>query len=283
MSTASAPDAHAHPAPPFAGSLLDEIAPPAGPAPQAAAPAVAARRRVRLPAPLARLWARRPLRYATLALLLLALGVGVFLWLRPRPQPDYALDPMEDVLDYTLLSEDFNHLPIDQRLKLLADLINRLKTMSGDDSAAMAAFAAAINSDRLRAQIEENASRLALDMWDKYALDYQAKPADSRGQYLDDVLLNMMKMMDTVAGVQSDKTDEQRLAEAREQARRDREALQSGKGPSAGQLARMADLMRNRVGSHSSPQQQQRGMQLMRDMTRHLRGQDPETGKPVKK
>jgi hypothetical protein len=43
----------------------------------------------------------------------------------------------------------------------------------------------------------------------------------------------------------------------------------------------MADLMRNRVGQHSPPQQQQRGMQLMRDMTRHLRGQDAVTGKPL--
>ena len=89
----------------------------------------------------------------------------------------------------------------------------------------------------------------------------------------------MTKLMETVAGEHSDKTDEQRLKEARDQAKRDQDALSKGEGPTAGQLTRMADLMRNRVGQHSAPQQQQRGMQLERDMTRNLRGQDPETGK----
>ncbi len=260
-------------------SILDGVVPAGqgGAAEKQRAP----RRSRRAPAWLARAWGNRRLRYGGLALVLIGGGLAAFVALRPVPQPDYAEDPMDDVLGYTLLTDEFNALPVDKRLELLGELIQRVKTMSGDDSAMMAAFAASIDTDKLRKQLEENASRLALDVWDKYAIDYQGKPADQRGDYLDQTLLNMEKMMETVAGVSSDKTDEQRLADARRQAKRDQDRLSKGEGPTGGQLARLADVMRNRVGQHSAPQQQQRGMQLMRDMTRHLRGQDPVTGKPT--
>lgn len=265
---------------PLTGSLLEGIeAPSAEPS-----PTPVARVGPRLPRVFTRAvawaWGNRPVRYGSLAMLLLGLGLGLFLALRPVPQPDFAEDPIDDLLNYTLLTDEFNALPVDQRLELLRELIDRLKTMSGDDSAMMAAFAASIDTDKLRKQIEENASRLALDVWDKFALDYQGVPSDNRSVYLDQVVLDMTKLLETVGGVQSEKSDEQRLKEARDQAKRDVEMLDSGKGPTAGQLARMGDFMRNRVGSNSSPQQQARGMQLMRDMTRHLRGQDPVTGKP---
>lgn len=279
MTTAPHPSpAAAHAGAPQAppGSLLDGLGVPDAPP----APAPAHRfPHPRPPAWLRRAWSNRPLRYGVLAALVIGASVGAWLALRPVPEPDYALDPMDDVLNFTLLTDEFNKLPIDERLKLLAELVQRIKTMSSDDSALMAAFAASINTDRLRAQLEQNASGLVLDLWDKFALDYQKQPEAAQGAYLDDVFLSMVKTMEAVAGVTSTKTDEERLKEAGEQARRDEQNLQSGRGPTAGQLARMADMMRNRLGSHASPQQQQRGMQLMRDMTRHLRGQDPETGK----
>lgn len=262
---------------PMHGSLLEGIESPAslqGPAPGAVPPVP------KRPSRLAFLWTNPRVRYGISGAVCLVACVALFLWLRPVPQPDFAEDPIDDLLNYTLLTDEFNNLPVDQRLELLRELIDRLKTMSGDDSAMMAAFAASIDTDKLRKQIEENASRLALDVWDKFALDYQKVPADARGPYLDQVFVDMTKLMETVAGVQSDKTDAQRIEEARKQAKRDQDMLESGKGPTAGQLARMADFMRNRVGSRSAPQQQVRGMQLMRDMTRHLRGQDPATGKP---
>jgi hypothetical protein len=254
---------------------LEAAAPPVEAAPAVVRPAW------KPPAWTTKLWANKRVRYGGLAFLLVAGGLGAFFALRPVPQPDYAEDPMDDVLNYTLLTDEFNKLPIDKRLELLGELIQRIKMMSGDDSALMAAFAASIDTDKLRKQLEENASRLALDVWDKYAIDYQAKGAEQRDEYLDQTLLNMEKMMETVAGVSSDKTDEQRLEEARKQAKSDQDMLSKGEGPTAGQLTRMADMMRNRVGQHSAPQQQQRGMQLMRDMTRHLRGQDAVTGKPL--
>ena len=263
---------------PISGSLLDGIDTP----PEKVVPVKRPRANpLAKLAWLAPLWTNSRTRYAILASLVLIGGVAAYFHFRAVPQPDYATAPMDDVLGYTLLTDEFNNLPIDKRLELLKDLIDRLKTMSGDDSAMMAAFAASIDTDKLRRQIEENASRLMLDVWDKYALDYQKKPTDQKAEYLDTALLNLEKMMETTAGVTSNKTDEERLKEARQQAKRDQEMMAKGQGPTAGQLARMADLMRNRVGEHSPPQQQQRGMQLMRDMTRHLRGQDPVTGKPA--
>ncbi len=274
----TAADAAAHSR--FTRSITEGIEAGASEVVAASAPAAAKSAR-RAPAWLVRAWNNKPFRYGGLALALIGGGLAAFLALRPVPQPDYAEDPMDDVLNYTLLTDEFNKLPVDKRLELLGELIQRVKTMSGDDSAMMAAFAASIDTDKLRKQLEENASRLALDVWDKYAIDYQSKPPEQREEYLDQTLVNFEKMMETMAGVTSDKTDEQRLAEARKQVKRDQEMLSKGEGPSAGQLTRMADLMRNRVGQHSPPQQQQRGMQLMRDMTRHLRGQDPVTGKPT--
>jgi hypothetical protein len=263
----------------FTRSITEGIETPAAP-PTVSGPVVL-RKQWTPPAWARRGWDNRKLRYGALALLVIVGGIGAYFGLRPVPQPDYAEDPMDEVLDYTLLTDEFNRLPVQKRLELLGELIQRVKTMSADDSSMMAAFAASINTGKLRKQLEENASRLALDAWDKYAQDYQGQAGDKREEYLDKTLVEMEKMMETVAGVTSDKTDEQRLEEARKQAKRDQDMLSKGEGPTAGQLARMADLMRNRVGQHSPPQQQQRGMQLMRDMTRHLRGQDAVTGKPL--
>ena len=127
--------------------------------------------------------------------------------------------------------------------------------------------------------VMRNAALVAIDVWDQKALDYQKVPEENREAYLDSLFLDMTKLLETMAGVSSTKSDEERLEEARDQAKKDQDMFATGKGPSGGQMARMAGFMRNGMGQHSNPQQQQRGQQLMRDMTRHLRGQDPSTGK----
>lgn len=238
--------------------------------------AVRADRRLR--AAVAWWWNRRRIRWGSLAAIAIVSAVWAFLALRPAPQPDFAAAPMDSVLEYTLLEDDFNKLPIDTRLDLLRQLIERVKTMGASDSVLMAAFAASIEGD-LREQMMKNASKLVLDVWDKFAIDYVGVPVDDRPKYLDDKYLELVKMMETLAGQQSDKTDEQRLDEARRQAKRDEEIFASGRGPDAAAMAGMAAFMRNGLGRHSSPQQQLRGQQLMRDMTRHFRGRDVESGR----
>jgi hypothetical protein len=252
------------------GSLTDGLLPEAAPSTSAVPPTPTPRK----PNPFLRLYRKPRVFWPLASLLLLALAVTLFFVFRPIPQPDYEADPLDEVMNYTLLTDEFNKLPVEKRLSLLADLIKRLKNMSAEDSMLMAAFGAAINSDKLREQLMKNASLVAIDMWDKQAIDYRGVPESERGAFLDKTFLEFARLGETLAGQPSNKTDDEILKEGREQARRDQEMFKSGKGPTGGQLARMADFMRNGMGKNSNPQQQIRGQQLMRDMTRHLRGQD---------
>ncbi|MFZ4573236.1 MAG: hypothetical protein ACOYN0_02490 [Phycisphaerales bacterium] len=223
---------------------------------------------------------RRAARFAGIFAALCVVGAGVWAVL-PRQQPDYMDDPIDDVFDYTLLSDDFNNLPLDERLRLIGQLVSRLKGMSSEDSVLMAAFASGI-AGQARKQLEENASRLAIDMWDKYAVDYSKVPESDREKYLESTFVEFTKTMETLAGEQSDSSDDERVAEAKEQAAREKQRMTSPNGakPPGEALGMVFDVMNGNVGGHATPQQRKRGAQMMRDMIRHFRGNDPETGKP---
>lgn len=218
---------------------------------------------------------------AAAALLIIGAGVGAYFALRPTPQPDYLDGNIDEIFNYTLLTDEFNKLPVEKRLELISQLIKRLQSMQGKDSVMLAAFASGI-AGSAREQIKENASRLAVDMWDKYAKDYRNVPEADREKYLEDTFLDFVKTMEAMGGNPRDISDEERLAEVRRQAQRDRTAMSDpNRSPDAGALGTMFEFMNNDVGSNASPQQKQRGSQMLRDMARHFRGQDPETGKPA--
>jgi hypothetical protein len=152
--------------------------------------------------------------------------------------------------------------------------------MSSRDSMLLAAFASGIESSA-RSQLEENAALLAVDAWDKYAKDYGSVPGAERTAYLESTLVEFMKMMEAVGGVTRDVSDEDRLSEARRQAKRDQDVLRDPeKRPDNEGLADFVSFINNKVASRATPQQRVRGQQMMRDMTRMLRGQDIATGKP---
>lgn len=216
------------------------------------------------------------------ALIATSVGIGLYYALRPIPRPEYETADMDDILDYTLLSDDFNRLPVDERLRLLKQVIQRFSSMSSDDSVAMAAWAAAIK-DELRDKIMRNASLIVMDLWDKSATDYRSVPDGEKDRWMDNTVVGLMKTMeDLTPGGARNISDEERLKEARAQAARDQKQMRSDDAPSSGDLGRMADFLRNGMGKFASPQQQTRAQQLMRDMTRHLRNQDISTGKPKK-
>jgi hypothetical protein len=208
------------------------------------------------------------------ALLLAGGATGAYFALRATPQPDYLDSGLDDVLDYTLLTDEFNKLPVAERLKLVGQLIARLKSMDAGDSAMMAAFAAGI-AGAAREQLMENVSLLAVDVWDTYATRYDAVPAEDREKFLDDAFLEFTKTMEGVGGVQRNVTDEERIAEAKRNAERDSQRMKEGKGPSGEQLGRMFTFLKDGVGSHATPHQRARGAVLMRDMVRHFRGESP--------
>jgi hypothetical protein len=208
------------------------------------------------------------------AVLLVGAGIGLYFALRPTPQPDFLDDDMDLVLDYALLSDDFNNLPLEQRLKLITDLVDRLKNMSSGDSVLMAQFAAALEA-KARKQFMKNVSHLAIDIWDQYAAKYDGVAPDGRDDYLDDTFIGFTKMMESISGEQSNKSDEQRLDDVRKQAERDRKNIESGKfNPPAQALGRMFEFMNFDLGGNASPQQRSRGQLMMRDMVRHFRGED---------
>lgn len=214
-----------------------------------------------------------------LAVVLAGAAVGGYFALRPRPVPDYSTAGLDVLFDYTMLGDDFNRLPVEERLKLMKMLVDRLKNMSSSDSMLMGAFAAGI-AGAAREQIERNASRLAIDVWDKYAKDYPDVSGPEREKFLEDTFVQFSKMMETVGGEIRDVSDEDRVKEVKEQAARDRKRMTDpDRGPDGEALGRLYGFMNNNVGSHASPQQRVRGQQMLRDMSRHFRGQDVATGK----
>ncbi len=217
-----------------------------------------------------RLLRRRALVVAPIAAVVL--GAGAWLALAPTPRPDYERDNLRTVFNYTLLTDEFNRLPVQERLELIGMLVRRVKGMSAADSALVAAFAAGI-AGAAREQLEENVSRLAIDAWHMYAKDYAQVPPEDREAFLDQVVIEFSRMGETLSGETSEATDTERLAEAREQARRDLEMMRSGQGPSNRLLARACRIMNDDIGGHASGAQRSRGALMMRDMTRRLRGE----------
>ena len=203
--------------------------------------------------------------------LLLAGGGAYWQWGMVH-QPDFAVDDLEDIFDYTLLTDDFNKLPLDKRLELLSELVKRLKSGTTEDSVMMAAFASGI-AGAARDQLMKNSSQLGIDMWDKYAKDYDAVPPENKEAYIEDSLVNMMKMMEAVGGVQREISDKDRISEMKRQAQRDVKRAESGRGPSGAMAGRMFDFLTNNVAKNAAASQRSRGTQMMRDTTRYLRGE----------
>ncbi|GJQ30037.1 MAG: hypothetical protein HBSAPP03_19210 [Phycisphaerae bacterium] len=210
----------------------------------------------------------------------LAIGLGLYFWLRPIPQPDYDTAGMDEVFNYTLLTDEFNALPVEERMKLIGQLVNRLKNMDAGDSVLMASFAAGI-AGAARDQIQQNGARLAIDMWDKYAKDYDKVKPEERSDFLEQVFVDMTKTVEALGGEPREVSDADRINEVRQQANRDRAALREGRvQPPPEAIGRVAAFMNNAISTNQNAAQRARGAQMMRDMVRHFRNQDIATGKP---
>jgi len=228
-------------------------------------------------------WVRRT---GALALALILLGGGAMgvMALIPRTPPDIAHDPMDEVMDFVLLTDDFNNLPVEERLALIKELIERIKTMSGEDSSALAMFAATIERE-MRRQMEENVKRLAVDVMDKFASDYEGVPPEEAGDFMDDKIVEFTKMMEDISGEKSGLPDDPdaRLAALKEQATKDQEFARANAPTQMNgeRVNNLIGMLRKDAEQVSGPEQRGRVTRFARDVTRHLRGQDIATGKPV--
>lgn len=215
-----------------------------------------------------------------IAALVLA-AAWAFLVLRPVPKPDYETGSIERVFGYTLLTSEFNKLPVQERLELLGQLVRRIEQMDQGESLLLASFAAGI-SGGAREQLMENASRLMIDVADIHATDYGNVAPDQRAAFLEQAFMELTSIEDTLSGRPSSRTPEERLERAKEQAQRDMQQMRENP-MSFRQQARVFRFMDDDMGRFASPQQRGRITVLMRDMTRYLRGQDVNTGRPARR
>lgn len=226
-------------------------------------------------------WQKKAVRVGAAAAAVLALaGGGVAWWLAVRidPPPDYATANLDVLFDYTLLNDDFNRLSIDERLRLIEQLVTRLRDMGSSDSVLMAMFASQI-AGPARAQLEKNLSRLGVDVFDSFAQDYDpnASVAD-RKKYLAETFVKIESWFEKLGGEEPrDVAPEERLARAQRQAQREAEWAREG-NVGASEMARMFDVMNNRVGAHASGFQKRRITGLLRDMSKVMRNQDLASG-----
>lgn len=226
---------------------------------------------------------RRGVQIGAAALALVGAGWGVaagWKWMFPRATPNVAEGEIEDILDFTLMSDRFNQLSVKERLDLIKQLVTRLKGMSSDDSAMMAAFAAGI-SGKAREQMQENVEQLVVDVWAQYADNYRRVPPGDREAFLDGAFVEFTKMMEDIGGVESTKKDGDRIKDAKNQAKRDQDRMkQNDPGLTSERARGFFGFMTERGLGRTSPEQRYQMQNFQRDMVRHLRGQDLNTGKP---
>lgn len=203
----------------------------------------------------------------------LLVGAG-FAWgaLRPISAPDALNDPLAGVMRFALLDRDFNRLPVEERMRLVLELAERLRGMDAGDSALLAAFAAGIRG-AAREQLEENIRVLGMDLMTSYAAKYAAVPEEERAAFLDATAVEWSKTMEQLTGETKETPDDQRLAEMKDQAQRDAERARENARPLTGEgAANFFQMMQEDVSAYKGPNDRARTSRFIRDMTRRLRG-----------
>jgi len=197
----------------------------------------------------------------------------------PFPSEE-APDPFGGTLRTIVFEEEFNRLPVEERIDLVRELLDRMRGMDSGSSAMLAAFAAGIR-EQARAQLETNARRLMVDFMDLHAKRYAGTSGEEREAMLEQSLREMVTLQRELFGMDA---DDEGVEEGLERARRDAKREQERAAENRDQLdsGEAAGFMRwaQREGAESDPNQRARVTLFMRDMTRHLRGQDLDTGKP---
>lgn len=206
------------------------------------------------------------------------LGYGVYWWveIRFRPPPSIFDTPVDDVLGYFAL-DDFSQLPVDERIRFLRELADRFRGMGQAESATMAAFLAGL-SGPAREQATQNARLLAKDILAQGADEYFRTPEKDRGKFIDDWMTKWIKTGERIAtGKESEKSDDERLADMRQQGARGRERMgqrDSSELPSLteGGAMRFLDFWESDVEKASSPKEQGQIVRFLGDVRKRFGG-----------
>jgi len=187
------------------------------------------------------------------------------------PQPDYESADMSKMFNYTLLTDEFNRLPVKERLELVSQLYNRVRDMDASESAMMASFFAGVAGEA-RQQLEKNAGKLLVDATDMVAKDYTSVPPEQKKSYLDDAYIRLVRLTEPFDSSIANKSDEEILERGKRDATNNRDSIKNGE-VTAKQASRMLVFMDRQVQKSATIRQQQRLTLFMRDMTRNLRGE----------
>lgn len=186
---------------------------------------------------------------ALVTIVTIAWGLTPHIYRRP---PNIFDTPVDGVLSY-LGADDFNKLPIEERLRFLQDVVKRFKSMSQTDSALASAFFAGL-SGRANEKLVDNARILGKDIFVQGASEFLALSDEkSRNEYIDKWLVKWVRFAEEATGRHSDHTDEQVLDRMSEQARGD---LKRGIDIDAAMAQQLVDFWDRDIASVTSPKEQ---------------------------
>lgn len=189
-------------------------------------------------------------------------------------------DPFGGALSSVIFENEFNRLPVEERLDLIRGLLEQMRSMDSGSSAMLAAFAAGIKNEA-REQLETNARTLMVDFVDLHAKRYASAAGEERERMLDESLRDMVTLQRELFGQDAEDEDvDEGVENARKDAKREEErAAEDRTRLDGGEAAGFMRWAQNE-SEDTGPNQRARVTLFMRDMTRHMRGQDLDTGKP---
>lgn len=204
----------------------------------------------------------------------LLVGGGGWWWIDARWQPPPSIfdAPVDDVLGY-LAMDDFNDLPLEERVRYLQEFASRFQGLQQEESAAAAAFLAGVTGPT-REQLQENARTLAKDVLLEGAQGYFVTPEEDRAAYLDEWLGNWQRFAEeALRGEARDLDNAERAAEIRADVQRD---MQVERSPddlpplTTRATARMLGFWQNDIESASTPREQGQIIRFMEDLRGYI-------------
>lgn len=196
---------------------------------------------------------RRQYMAVIIVLLAVAIAVMALALSRGHRKPPSIFDtPVDGVLDY-LAADDFNKLPLDERLAFIEGVLQRFNMMSQSDSAVASAFFAAL-SGPANEKLISNARTLGKDIFVQAAAEYLAlKTERERNQFLDQWIIKWVRFGEKASGQSSGRSDDEVLSRMGRQARRD---LSRGIEIDQEMAQQMMDFWDRDVASVASPKEQ---------------------------
>lgn len=216
--------------------------------------------------------------FAVVAVLLLAGGAFAWWSSRWRPPPSIFDSPVDDALGY-LAIDDFNRLPLEERVRFMLDFASRFRGLEQGESAVVAAFMAGLTG-KAREQLLQNMRILAKDILVEGAATYVDLPPKERGAFIDAWLVRWSKVGEEMAfGAPRERSDEDRIEEFRREARRgqERQLERQQERPTDLSLTevgagRFLDFWQSDVETAATPREQGQITRFMVDVRKRLSG-----------